>query len=98
MTKQQCGVPDSPKKGYKKEEEVVGVVQDLLEAVVRVEKEGETGHPQYLLSLAKNGAGLALHRCGLCNVYLPSLAALTAHKAHHTQVRSLTILLTLTTN
>lgn len=83
---QQPGVPPRPPKGKQDEEEVAGVVQGLIEAVVKVEREGEMGHPQHLVSLAKKGAGLALHRCGLCNAYLPSVSALTSHKAHHTQV------------
>ncbi|XP_050697490.1 uncharacterized protein LOC126985939 isoform X2 [Eriocheir sinensis] len=84
-TEQQPGVSAGPRE-RQQEEEVVGVVQALVEAVARVEEEGERGHPQHLVPLARGGVSPAMHRCGLCNIYLPSAAALATHKACHSQV------------
>ncbi|XP_071512896.1 uncharacterized protein [Panulirus ornatus] len=62
------------------------VVNNLMEAVVGAEEEEMKGirrEEEILQKVTEEGP--ALHRCGLCNIYLPSVEELATHKAGHNQ-------------
>lgn len=65
----------------------MNVVSNLVEAVVGAEEEETKGIKREEETLQKvTEEGPALHRCGLCNIYLPSAEELATHKAGHNQV------------
>nr|XP_053636565.1 uncharacterized protein LOC128691710 [Cherax quadricarinatus]XP_053636566.1 uncharacterized protein LOC128691710 [Cherax quadricarinatus] len=62
------------------------VVNCLVEAVANVEEEEKKGtrrEEDLLYKVTEEGP--TLHRCGLCNIYLPSAEELALHKAGHDQ-------------